>query len=205
MARIIRRQFMTKGKMVTCLSLCHATHPKATVTQLGPLKHIGRCSQTSSCLSKEKWTRSIQPQVRLEESWPSDSGYIHLLMSIRCRGRVVGGRSWDWWNPRRSGRRAPPVSTSPLTTEETEAQKGWLAGRSHIYHFAKLGLESGVLTSTPIHSFLKCSNQTLNFCCSVAKSCLTIRDPHGLQYTRLHSPSLFPRVCSDLCPLSDAI
>ena len=114
MARIIRRQFMTKGKMVTCLSLCHATHPKATVTQLGPLKHIGRCSQTSSCLSKEKWTRSIQPQVRLEESWPSDSGYIHLLMSIRCRGRVVGGRSWDWWNPRRSGRRAPPVSTSPF-------------------------------------------------------------------------------------------
>ena len=33
---------MTKGKMVTCLSLCCATHPKSTVTQLGPLKHIGR-------------------------------------------------------------------------------------------------------------------------------------------------------------------
>ena len=102
--------------MVTCRSLCRAIHPKATVTQLRPLKHIGRRPHTwtSSCLSKEKWAHSIQPQVSLEESWPSASGHIHILMSIRCRGRVGGGRSWVWWNHRISGRRAPSVSAPPF-------------------------------------------------------------------------------------------
>ena len=38
-------------------------------------------------------------------------------------------------------------------------------------------------------------------CCSVAKSCLTLW-PHGLQHIRLPCPSLFPRVCSNSCPLS---
>ena len=37
-------------------------------------------------------------------------------------------------------------------------------------------------------------------CCSVAKSCLTLR-PHGLQHTRLPCPSLHG-VCSNACPLS---
>lgn len=77
-----------------------------------------------------------------------------------------------------------------LTTVETEAQKVDGLENSHIYHFAKLELASGVLTSMPIHSFLKCSNQSLNVLFSVAKSCLTIHDPHGLQYTRLHSPTI---------------
>ena len=31
-------------------------------------------------------------------------------------------------------------------------------------------------------------------CCSVAKSCLTLCDPHGLQHIRLPCPSLFPGV-----------
>ena len=39
------------------------------------------------------------------------------------------------------------------------------------------------------------------FCCSVAKSCLTLQ-PHGLQHARLPCPSPFPRVCSNSCPLS---
>ena len=38
------------------------------------------------------------------------------------------------------------------------------------------------------------------FCCSVAKSCLTLR-PHGLQYARLLCPPLSPGVCSNSCPL----
>ena len=38
-------------------------------------------------------------------------------------------------------------------------------------------------------------------CCSVTKSCLTLR-PHGLQNTRLPRPSLSTRVCSNSCPLS---
>ena len=36
-------------------------------------------------------------------------------------------------------------------------------------------------------------------------SCQVVPDslwPHGLQYSRLPHPSLFPRVCSDSCPLS---
>ena len=37
--------------------------------------------------------------------------------------------------------------------------------------------------------------------CSVTKSCLTLQ-PHGLQHTRLPSPSPSPRVCSDSCALS---
>ena len=38
-------------------------------------------------------------------------------------------------------------------------------------------------------------------CCSVAKSCLTLRT-HGLQHTRLPCPSLSPRVCSNSCSLT---
>ena len=44
---------------------------------------------------------------------------------------------------------------------------------------------------------------TLHTCCgSVAKSCLTLCDPHGPQHTRLPCPSLSPGVCSNSCPLS---
>jgi len=39
-------------------------------------------------------------------------------------------------------------------------------------------------------------------CCSVAKLCLTLGDPHGLQHARLPCPSLSPGVCSNSCPLS---
>ena len=39
-------------------------------------------------------------------------------------------------------------------------------------------------------------------CCLVTKSCLTLCDPHGLQYTRLPCPSPSPGVCSNSCPLS---
>ena len=38
-------------------------------------------------------------------------------------------------------------------------------------------------------------------CCSVAKSCLTLR-PHGLQHARLPCPLPSPKVCSNSCPLS---
>ena len=37
---------------------------------------------------------------------------------------------------------------------------------------------------------------------SVAQSCLTFCDPHGLQHTWLPCPSLSPRVCSNSCTLS---
>ena len=42
---------------------------------------------------------------------------------------------------------------------------------------------------------------THRYCCSVPKSCPTLRS-HGLQHARLLCPSLFPRVCSNSCPLS---
>ena len=38
-------------------------------------------------------------------------------------------------------------------------------------------------------------------CCSVTKSCPTLR-PHGLQHARLAGPSPFPRACLISCPLS---
>ena len=38
--------------------------------------------------------------------------------------------------------------------------------------------------------------------CSVTKSCPVLWRPHGLQHARLPCPSLSPRVCSNLCPLS---
>ena len=38
-------------------------------------------------------------------------------------------------------------------------------------------------------------------CCSVAKSCLTLRPP-WMQHARLLCPPLSPRVCSNACPLS---
>ena len=40
-------------------------------------------------------------------------------------------------------------------------------------------------------------------CCSVAQSCPTLSNPMDfMQHTRPSCPSLSPRVCSDLCPLS---
>ena len=36
------------------------------------------------------------------------------------------------------------------------------------------------------------------FCCSVAQSCLTLCNPHGLQHIRFPYPSLSPGVCSDM-------
>ena len=40
------------------------------------------------------------------------------------------------------------------------------------------------------------------FCCSVTQSCLTLCDPHGLQYARLLCPSPSPWTCSNqTCPL----
>ena len=41
-------------------------------------------------------------------------------------------------------------------------------------------------------------------CCSVAKSCLTLRSL-GLQHTRLPCPPLSPGVCSHSCPLGPLI
>ena len=46
-----------------------------------------------------------------------------------------------------------------------------------------------------------CNASIQSFCCSVAKSCLTLQ-PHELHYTRLPYPSLSPRICSNSCPLS---
>ena len=45
-------------------------------------------------------------------------------------------------------------------------------------------------------------NEIISCCYSVAKSCLTLCDPHELQHARLPCPSLSPGVCSDSCPLS---
>ena len=39
-------------------------------------------------------------------------------------------------------------------------------------------------------------------CCSVAKSCPTLCDPHGSRHTGILHPSLSPRGCSNLCPLN---
>ena len=39
------------------------------------------------------------------------------------------------------------------------------------------------------------------FCCSVTKSCLTLR-PHGLQALGFPCPSPSPRACSNFCPLN---
>ena len=39
-------------------------------------------------------------------------------------------------------------------------------------------------------------------CCSIAKLCPTLCHPMDTKHTRLHCPSLPPRICSNLCPLS---
>ena len=44
--------------------------------------------------------------------------------------------------------------------------------------------------------------QRICCCCSVVKLCLTLCEPMGLQHARLPCPSLFPRVCSNSCPLN---
>ena len=48
--------------------------------------------------------------------------------------------------------------------------------------------------------------KTLVLCrCSVAQSCPTLLQHHGLQHARLPCPSPSPRVCSNSCPLSQCI
>ena len=42
----------------------------------------------------------------------------------------------------------------------------------------------------------------MEYSCSVAKSCVTLCDPHWLQHAGLLCPSLSPRICLDSCPLS---
>ena len=39
-------------------------------------------------------------------------------------------------------------------------------------------------------------------CCSVAQSCPTLCDPHGLQHARVPCPSPSPSICSNSCPVS---
>ena len=43
---------------------------------------------------------------------------------------------------------------------------------------------------------------TIHCCCSVAQSCPTLCDPHGLQHDRFPCPSLSPGDCPNSCPLS---
>ena len=63
------------------------------------------------------------------------------------------------------------------------------AGRDEVWHvvgWVTLGLE-------PTHHCDCCF-------CSIAKSCSTFCDPHGLQHTRLPCPSLSPGVCLNSYP-----
>ena len=41
-----------------------------------------------------------------------------------------------------------------------------------------------------------------SYCCSLAKSCPALCNPHKLQYARLPFPPLSPGACSNSCPLS---
>jgi len=52
-----------------------------------------------------------------------------------------------------------------------------------------------------MRSATDCRAGTHVCCCSVTKSCLTLRS-HGLQHARLPCPLLSPGVCSDSCPLT---
>ena len=49
-------------------------------------------------------------------------------------------------------------------------------------------------------SILGCSSTVL-YCCSVAKLCLTLRNPHELQHSRPPCPRPSPGVCPSSCPL----
>ena len=65
----------------------------------------------------------------------------------------------------------------------------------HSSDWAQLTFASQVSTTAP------CDVGTGLGCCSVTKSCLTLR-PHGWQNPRLPCPSPSPRVCSNSCSLS---
>ena len=52
------------------------------------------------------------------------------------------------------------------------------------------------------HTGISVANILHCCCCSAAKLCLTLCDPHGLQHTRLPCPSPSPGVCSNSWPLS---
>ena len=64
----------------------------------------------------------------------------------------------------------------------------WTLTWGHPSHF------SGLATSAQWNPSVQFS--------SVAQSCPTLCDPHGLQHARLPCPSPTPRVCSNSCPLS---
>ena len=51
------------------------------------------------------------------------------------------------------------------------------------------------------HFYLKIKHSHNICCCSAVQSCLILQ-AHGLQHARRPCPSLFPRVCSNSCSLS---
>ena len=66
----------------------------------------------------------------------------------------------------------------------------------------QLALLAFCATLNPVSFFTRGAN-CISCCFSVAKLYLTYCDPMDcMQHTRLHCPSLYPRVCSNSCPLS---
>ena len=56
------------------------------------------------------------------------------------------------------------------------------------------------ITQSSVHEEL--SSRFFVHCCSVAQSCRTLCNPHGLQHASLPCPSPTPGACSNSCPLS---
>ena len=56
-----------------------------------------------------------------------------------------------------------------------------------------------LVTKEQISVCLSCHPSVPFCCCSIAKSCLTLLRPHGLQHTRLPCPSPTPRVYPNSC------
>ena len=74
------------------------------------------------------------------------------------------------------------------------------ADRHHLPSLQEIKRTNLLSLSFPCHHQMQ-HNFASSCCCSVAKSCLTLR-PCGLQHPRLPCPSLSPGVCSNPCPLS---
>ena len=73
---------------------------------------------------------------------------------------------------------------------------------THIHMYHVFFIHSSIVEYLGSFHILAIVNDAIvNNCCSVTKSSLTLQ-PHGLQHARLPCFSLFPRVCSDSCPLS---
>ena len=127
-----------------------------------------------------------------------NQGIGRAVLSVKpVEEPCLSASSWLVWMPgvQNQGTGRAVLSVKPVE-EPCLSASSWGGGWPALASLACGSIIPSSASALTWPSFL------LVCCYSVAKLCLTLCDPHGLQHTSLPCPSLSPRVCSDSCQLS---